>query len=64
MSRANKILELIEMMDPENEKRHSLKGQPTGYRYMDRDEIDGGTNVEYADGKRPSGYKAKSGKSA
>ena len=49
MSRASKILDLIEAMDPENEKRHSLKGQPSGYRYQDRDEIDGGTNVEYAD---------------
>ena len=64
MSRASQILELIEMMDPENEKRHSLKGAPSGYRYQDRDEIDGGTNVEYSDGKRPSGYKAKAGHSA
>jgi hypothetical protein len=65
MSRAQYVLNLIaEMHDPENDKEHSLKGQKTGYRYMDRDQIDGGTNVEYDSGKRPSGYKSKSGHSA
>ena len=64
MSRARTILDIIEAMDPENQKEHSLKGAPKGYRYQDRDEIDGGTNVEYENGKHPSGYKSKSGKSA
>ena len=65
MSRALQILDMIaEMSDPENEQKHSLKGAQSGYRYMDRDEIDGGTNVEYPDGKRPSGYKQKAGHSA
>jgi hypothetical protein len=62
-SRARVILNLIEQFDdPENEKRHSLQGQPTGYRYMDRGE--GNIVNQYGDGKRPAGYKSKAGHSA
>lgn len=65
MTRAQVILEMIaEMSDPENEMKHSLKGAQTGYRYQNRDSIKGGTNVELDNGKHPSGYKSKSGKSA
>lgn len=65
MSRASRILDMIEAMDPENEKEYSLKGAKTGYNYMDRTGLPGdNTNVEYPDGKKPSGYKSKSGKSA
>lgn len=63
MSRAAKLLDLItEMSDPENEEKHSLQGQKTGYRYQDRGE--GNIKDQYGDGKRPAGYKSKAGHSA